>query len=217
MKNKFLTILFGISVAIAILTFCIGLPIYCRFFYYLQISPLKIDSITGYSIQEIKIAYNEMLNYLVLPNKSFSAGVFSYTENFALHMAAVKKLFTLNLVAFIISFTIIIVLLVLEKIKKIRLCKPFNLGVSFFSCLSLISTFIVIGVLCVIDSDKAFIIFHDIFFMGENWIFDPSTDPIINVLPEQFFFNCGILILVSMIIICIIIIIYQLIKRKKLN
>ena len=37
-------------------------------------------------------------------------------------------------------------------------------------------------------------------FNNDDWIFDPVTDPIINMLPESFFAQCAILIVLVMLI-----------------
>ena len=47
MKNKLLTALLGFFVAILIITFSIGLPIYFRPFYYMQIDALDIEAYSG--------------------------------------------------------------------------------------------------------------------------------------------------------------------------
>lgn len=48
--------------------------------------------------------------------------------------------------------------------------------------------------------DKAFVVFHEIMFDNDYWIFDADRDPVITMLPDEFFFRCcmaiGILILV---------------------
>ena len=60
---------------------------------------------------------------------------------------------------------------------------------------------IVLGCLIASDFDSAFVIFHSIFFPGkDNWQFNPRTDPIIKVLPEQFFLNCAIFIGVGLVV-----------------
>ena len=41
--------------------------------------------------------------------------------------------------------------------------------------------------------DRFFVMFHGVFFNNDAWIFNPATDPIINVLPETFFLHCFIL------------------------
>ena len=78
--NVLLTALFIVSIFVLIITFSIGLPIYCRFFYYLQINPLNIPEITGYDYAQIKYAYDQVLNYLTLPNAAFGTGVFKQSK-----------------------------------------------------------------------------------------------------------------------------------------
>ena len=90
----------------------------------------------------------------------------------------------------------------LKKTKKIELFRPFNFGITFFSSISIfIISFILVCVVA-IDFDSAFIVFHHIFFPGKyNWQFNPNEMEIINVLPQQFFMNCAILIVVSIVLI----------------
>lgn len=218
MKNKIFTILFGISVFFFIISFSIGLPIYCRFFYYLHINGLSLPEKTGYSYSQIKFAFDEVMNYLTLPNRTFNTGVFRYTQSGADHFADCKKLFNLNLIVLLSSSAIMLATFILKKTKKIELFRPFNFGITFFSSISIfIISFILVCVVA-IDFDSAFIVFHHIFFPGkDNWQFNPNEMEIINVLPQQFFMNCAILIVVSIVLICSFIIIYQIIKRRKLQ
>ena len=54
---------------------------------------------------------------------------------------------------------------------------------------------VVLGILAALDFNRAFVVFHSIFFPGKsNWIFDYRTDPIILVLPQNFFMHCAMLI-----------------------
>ena len=46
-----------------------------------------------------------------------------------------------------------------------------------------------------IDFDTTFLIFHRLFFDNDYWLFDPITDPVINILPSAFFLHCAILII----------------------
>ena len=63
--------------------------------------------------------------------------------------------------------------------------------------------FLIVGGLAALDFDRAFTVFHTIFFPGKtNWLFDPDTDQIINILPETFFMDCAILILAVLVIGC---------------
>ena len=219
MKKYFVlpfTILFAVAVFIFIITFSIGLPIYCRFFYYLQIEPLGVLEITGYDYETVKASYDAVLNFLTLPGVPFDAGVFKYSESGASHFYDCKVLFNLNAIALIISIIIISTGIVLDKTGKLKLLKIKGFHPAFFSAISIFAFFLILIGLVSIDFNNAFIIFHKIFFPGkDNWTFDPRYDEIINALPEQFFLNCAILIATSIILISLAIIVFCVIKRKK--
>lgn len=54
---------------------------------------------------------------------------------------------------------------------------------------------VVLGGLAALDFDRAFTVFHTVFFPGKtNWLFNPYTDPIILVMPQEFFMHCAMLI-----------------------
>jgi integral membrane protein (TIGR01906 family) len=46
------------------------------------------------------------------------------------------------------------------------------------------------GLLSFVDFTEAFVKFHEIFFSGGNWQFDPRTDYLIMLFPEGFWFDC---------------------------
>ena len=55
--------------------------------------------------------------------------------------------------------------------------------------------FAAVGALAALDFDRAFTVFHTLFFPGkDNWLFDWRTDGVILILPEAFFRNCALLI-----------------------
>ena len=75
---------------------------------------------------------------------------------------------------------------------------------------------LVLAGLAALDFNRAFVIFHAIFFPGkDNWIFDSATDQIILVMPEEFFCNCAILIGVVLLTCCTVLILTDLLRRKK--
>ena len=72
-----------------------------------------------------------------------------------------------------------------------------------------------IGCLAALDFDRAFVIFHSIFFPGKtNWVFDWHADPIIRVLPQVFFMDCAILIGVGLITMAVGILVWESRKKK---
>ncbi len=212
--NIFLTAIIGLAIFFLIITFGIGLPIYCRFFYYLQIEPLGLPQATGYDYATIKSAYDEVLNFLTL-GAPFGTGVFKYTQSGMEHFVDCKVLFDLNAIALGASALITFLLLLLNKLKLIKLARPFNMSVAFISAVAILVVAVILVGLVAIDFNNAFTVFHLIFFPGkDNWQFS-YADEIIKALPQQFFMNCAILIASAIVITVVTIITVQLLKRRK--
>ena len=218
MKNRIFTALTGFFVAILIITVSIGLPIYVRPFYYYQIDALDIEAYSGADRETIIEAYDELLDYLTVPGNEFKTGSFKYSESGKSHFVDCKVLFDLNLYAFITAALSLAIILILRFSDVFSFCRPFGKSVLFSSGLFTLVGFAVIGGLCALDFDKAFTIFHKLFFPGKsNWLFNWYEDEIIRILPQDFFMNCAILILASIITLCIFSIIIGSIGKKKTN
>lgn len=216
MKNKIVTVIFGVALAILILTISIGLPIYFRPFYYIQIDTLDMVERTGYDYEVIKAAYDEVLNYLTIPWCEFGTGALKHSESGASHFADCLVLFNLNAVALVISLAIVVVLFILKRHGTVEILKPCGMHMGFWSGVSLLSVFGIVAALAASNFDRAFVIFHSIFFPGKtNWYFDPYTDEIINVMPQEFFMNCAILIVSSIIVISLTLIIHAMVLRAR--
>lgn len=192
--NKILTVLMIISVLALVLTASIVLPFYCRFFYYLHIEPLGIEESSGLDREQIEAAYDGIIDYTTL-GKPFSTGGLPYTEEGESHFADVKKLFDLDLIVLLISLAIVAALAVLSKTKVISLRRFGGFPFYFYSGAVLLALMALAAAVVLINPDGAFVAFHQIFFPGkQNWIFNPETDRIITILPQQFFINAGMLI-----------------------
>ena len=215
--NHSLTIILIFSLLILMITFSIGLPIYFRPFYYLHINGLDMVENTRWSYEVIKEAYDEVLDFLVL-NRPFGTGELRYSSEGQSHFEDCKILFDLNFYCLLSSFIVFTVIIVLHKFKKIEIQRYFKFNPIFYSSIIAILIPLVVGILASIDFDKAFEVFHTIFFPGkDNWLFDPRTDQIILVMPQEFFRNCAILIGSSLLIITITSIVISIIKRNKLQ
>ena len=216
MKNGILTTFLIFFTIILTITFSIGLPIYIRPFYYLQIDLLDLPEKTGVSKTDIITSYDEVLDYLTLPNKEFGTGVFKYSESGKSHFEDCKKLFDLNAVSFGISLVAVAVLIFLKHKKKFKPHHLFGLYHTFISGISTLILFLSVGIYAVCNFDNAFVIFHSLLFPGkDNWIFDSDLDPIIDALPVEFFMSSAGLILLSVITISVSLMIFGIIKAKK--
>ncbi len=220
MKNKALnitlTVLFTVLLVLFMLTVSIGLPIYCRFFYYIQIKTLNMEQETGFSYEVIKRAYDDVLNYLTLPGFEFATGELKYTADEAAHFADCKVLFNLNLGVMLVSGAGLLTLILLQRFKKICLVSLKGHRPYFYSAIFSVVLPVVLALLISIDFDRAFEIFHAIFFPGKtNWTFDPDTEQIIQVMPEEFFMNCAILIGVGLVVFAAALITVDLVKKRR--
>ncbi len=192
-SSRAFSALFALALFLLILTVSIGLPIYIRPFYFAHIEPMGLAEYSGFSADTIRDAYNAVLDYLTLPGREFSTGQIPHSAEGKAHFADCKVLFDLNRNLLLLSGAVVLVLTVLKKRFG-----PYRLGrrsaARWAALLALIAP-AVIGTLAALDFDRAFVIFHRIFFPGKtNWIFDWRTDPIILVLPQDFFMHCAMLI-----------------------
>ena len=218
--NSTLSVIFIIAVVILTITFSIGLPIYVRAFYYAHIPSIqqefKDDLDVTLERDLVKDAYDDILDFLTLPGREFGAGEVPYSEEGKGHFEDCKILFDLNRNALIISAIAVAVILVLDRLKIVKLGKPFGFGLTFFSGIGTLTLFGLLGLVVAQDFSKAFTIFHKIFFPGkDNWMFNPYTDPIILFMPQRFFMHCAILICTSILLISIAFIVIGAIRRKR--
>lgn len=202
-----------ILIALVVLSGAIALPILFRPFYWWHIEPYGIPEYMGLTVAQIKQAYGEMLDYCMGLSRDFSVGVLPFSVSGAEHFADVRNLFILDLAVFVIAAIALIVLCYVNRKDKLRLAGHTP---GFWSAVGLGASFVLVGGLVAIDFEKAFTVFHKIFFPGkDNWMFDPYEDPVINILPAEFFANCAILIFGVILISCTAMILYDCRKRRE--
>lgn len=213
MKKRLFSMLCMVCVCLLLLTASIGLPIYIRPFYYAHIDAFDLAERSGYTAEEIRGAYDQVLDYLTLPGKEFGTGVMPISHEAEHHFADCKVLFDLNAVVLVSSALVLAVLFLMRKKWG-----PYRLGrhsAPFWAAVLSLTAPIMIGGLAALDFDRAFVIFHSIFFPGKtNWVFDWYEDPIIRVLPQAFFMDCAILIGVGLITMAMGILVWEG-KRKR--
>ena len=213
--SKPLTVLLAVATAVVLLTAAIAAPILCRPCYYAHIGPMELCERTGLTEQEIRTAFDEMMDYC-LGGEEFSTGVLRWSESGKSHFDDVRKLFLLDLWALGVGAVALAVLLIAARCAGRRPGAILGRGPCFWAGAGLGGLFLVIGGLAALDFDRAFVIFHTLFFPGkDNWIFDRDTDQIINILPQDFFMHCAILILAILIVGCIVLILADFAKSHR--
>ncbi len=211
-KLPLFAILLFLSVFFLIISFSVAIPIVVRPIYYSHLKNTDMEKLGPYSKEEIKEAYDDVLDYVTFRKKDFSCGQLKFSESGADHFKDCRRLIALDFAVLLISGVITTVLLLLRKRCNLylkRLPAPFYSSVLGFLLLALV------GLLSIDGFSFAFIIFHKIFFMGKtNWYFDAATDEIINYMPESFFLNCAVIIGISIFILSALTCLISLKKKK---
>ena len=214
-KSKLLTVLLAVLTALVLMTAAIAAPILCRPFYYAHIDGLDLCEQTGYTEEEIRTAFDEMMDYC-LGGEEFSTGKLKWSEEGKSHFADVRKLFLLDLKWLAFGVILLIGTAVVCKTSGKRPALLAGRGFPFWAGAGLGGAFLIVGGLAALDFDRAFVIFHALFFPGkDNWIFYPDRDEIINILPQEYFMNCAILILAVLILGCVALMVFDLLHHRK--
>ncbi len=200
--SKVLSVILSILIALVVLTGSIAVPLLCRSFYYAHIGPMDLEEY-GLPRGEIERAYDEMMDFCLGKREDFSAGALAFSPSGADHFADVRGLFLLDLRVLTAALALLAAALAVCKMRNLRPHPFLGRGPGFWAAAGLGASFLVVGGLAALDFDRAFVIFHSIFFPGkDNWIFDWQTDPIILFLPQDFFRNCAVLILALLLLWC---------------
>jgi len=109
------------------------------------------------------------------------------------HMEDVRGLFlgalTIRRGCLMVMVLCLIVLLLLKTSLTRTFPRAVCAGTGIFFFLSAVIAFIIST-----DFTRYFIMFHHIFFKNDLWVLDPSTDMLINIVPEGFFRDTVVLI-----------------------
>lgn len=118
-----------------------------------------------------------------------------YSQREILHMKDVKILFGYGMacrrICMITSILLLFVLLI-RKVPFIRTLVRCIVG-TFLSLLGILGGF---ALVVSADFNRAFLTFHKIFFNNDLWLLDPEKDWVIRLLPQGFFMDMAIVILV---------------------
>lgn len=170
-----------------LLTLAITITINFRPLYVFDIQHLQILDWVDMSRETLLKNFDQLMAFLNNPfNQTLALPDFPMSAAGRGHFVDVKKLFILNYAVLILS--VIPAIWYLRRLKKtgrlFKLVGPFQWGMVIP---------VLLGSVMAVGFDTFFVKFHELFFANDDWLFDPATDPIINVLPENFFMHCFIL------------------------
>lgn len=171
------------------------IPCAFRPFYYICVDALDIPEESGYERDVCIEAYDDVMNF-IWEGAEFKTGELKWTEEEKSHFEDCKPLFYLQLGLAISCGVYLLTYLILRKTKVLRAARFRDVSsISYGGIITLIFV-ILIGLMAVVNFERLFEIFHMIAFPGkDNWTFSPTSEEIINILPESFFLVCAVFII----------------------
>jgi len=205
--NKLISLLCGIALAVFLLTSSTIFALNFKTLYKIDTTRLNIPLEANISKEATIKNYTILIDYLnPLNNDDLIFEDFFMSHEGREHFVDVKNIF--NIITYVSLFTFILSLILIAHLSRLR-----NFSFLKYSYFMLILIPLTLAIPFIINFDKSFVTFHEIFFSNDYWLFDPIKDPIINILPQEFFFHESMLIL-SLLVVCSIILIFL---HKKLN
>ena len=189
MKNSVISWCFSFVCMIFIICFSVITTVNFKGIYKSDIDRYHLDSYVGVDKETLIKNYDVLIEYQsIFFNGELELPDFPMSEEGKIHFAEVKVIFEIvQYICIISGITSITGLIYYIKKKEFFIFKKIAM-VSFFVPLG-------IGIIAGIFFDQAFVLFHKVVFNNNYWIFDATTDPIISVLPQEFFMHSFFMII----------------------
>lgn len=198
-----------LSLFLTLITLAIAITINFRPLYVWDIDHLNILDYTHVDKETLLKNFDQLMAFLNNPfNTKLALPDFPMSAAGRGHFVDVKKLFILDYAVLLV--TVIPSILFVRRLQRTgrmwRLLRPFQWGMAVP---------VLFGSLMAVGFDSFFVKFHQLFFSNDDWLFDPVTDSIINVLPEAFFMHCFILffVLIELFFLLMVLISHKEIKK----
>ena len=175
---------------LCLLAVAILLTIYLAWLLYsMEISYFALSDKVHLKAETIQYNFNILMNYLTNPfSQKLSMPDFRSSAAGLHHFQAVKYLFHLAQAIFLVTLPALIFFI--KKVVKKGFLALYQRILFILSVLP----FVMICLAGLIGFNNFFTLFHQVLFVGDNtWLFDPAKDPVIWILPEEFFMHAFIL------------------------
>ncbi len=139
---------------------------------------------------------SHLVNYLWIFNRSpLHLDHFTMSQTGIIHFAEVKVFVDIIQVVWIVTTVGLIYSIKQHIFKEKYVCLLKETALSTYG---MIATFALVGM---VAFDELFVLFHKIVFRNDYWIFNRQTDPVIMILPQEFFMHGFFVILAFVLII----------------
>ena len=170
-----------------------------RNFYKKEFSNLNVLQ----NVPNAPVLHEKVINFIHGKNSELPSA-FNYREK--QHLQDVRKvvLVSRNLLFNLIIASLMLLLISASSIKKIYL-KDFIGRVLVFGALLTLTLAGILFLLISSNFSSTFEAFHELFFKRGTFMFDPSSELIVNLYPEQLFMDLGIKISIYIVILSVVI------------
>lgn len=178
---------YGALMMLACLALAIFLTVNSVWLFEINIQPLKLTAATGLTASQMHHDYVRIIEYLQLPwISSLKLHYFFSSAKGLQHFRDVKGLILFN--NFVGLVLVPVGAYLLHRLNNKSLTWLLMTPIKVVTTVSL-----VIIALMLVNFEQVFVTFHEVLFRNQDWIFDPNTDPVINMLPDTFFLECFLL------------------------
>jgi len=194
-KEQWLTplnIIAAILIAILVISATVTFTLFDRGAYARMQERINLPEAAGVSEQELLANYNALIDY----NSVFFTGplefpTFAMSAEGRAHFEEVKAIFSVLQISMLVSAAFLSLLCVMLLRKRRYL---------FLALGGILALAIPAAIACVMAAvgwDRFFVLFHELFFNNDFWVFNEQSDPIILILPDAFFLNCLMRIVIA--------------------
>ena len=188
LRGRAASFLTAVATAIVIVTIAI-LPFLSPQWVAFEQGRAQAEAWTGFTTAELRTATDAILSDLVLGGDFSVAidGVPVLNEREQAHMTDVRFVFR---GLWILAAASLVVLVVASRRRdRVRTWRAVRAG-----ALGLTVGTVVLGVIGLVAFDQLFSIFHEIFFPAGSYLFDPSTDRLVQLFPFQFWEETALMV-----------------------
>jgi integral membrane protein (TIGR01906 family) len=145
-----------------------------------------VTELTGYSDRQVQQVTGSILSDLVFGPPNFDVSVDGapvLSDRERAHMVDVRGAFALAGLVVAVAFA---VLVALGTVRRKR--RSYWLAVRAGALLT-VGVVAVVGAFCLLFFNQAFELMHGVFFQAGSYTFDPRTDRLVQLFPDQFWFE----------------------------
>ena len=194
------SILVGVATGLVILTLAI-LPFINPVWVSFEQGRARAEAWTGYSPSQLRQATDAILSDLVLGPPNFDVAVAGQPVLNArerAHMTDVRRVF-MGLA--VLALAALATLVVAHRLARgsARFWRPVRRGAA-----GLAIGVLVVGAVGMFAFDATFDLFHRLFFAGGSYTFDARTDRLVQLFPDQFWFETSLALGALILLLCLV-------------